>query len=401
MSEIHLSIDPHDPIIARDARPFGLGIRMKSLDWPYPSVLAGSVRTMLGKMNGNGFDPVTVAKLKKVSVSGPLPLYNKNNIESLYLPAPLDIVVNDTDKNEPAVYPIRPSKTGDNEWCNLPDEKLLPAMIPESVGDDFKPAEIAQFWSLKKMAEWLAHDSPDSFKVPLKTKKGGKKVDPDSGYIDLPEKESRIHVQIKPDTGTSDEGRLFETIGLDFGAGDVRIAARVDTKDFIWKNSFHPIGGERRLAFWESGRDPGWECPGEITGALEGKKYARMILATPAVFSNGWLPGWLDKETLCGTPPGLPENIEQKFTLTLKSACVGRWKPLSGWDLQKKGPKPIRRLVPAGSVYFFEVTTGDPKDIAEKLWLRPVSDTIDDQNYSTDGFGLALWGVWNADDKMK
>lgn len=43
----YLKITSHDPIIARDGRPFGLGIRMKSLDWPYPSVLAGSVRTML------------------------------------------------------------------------------------------------------------------------------------------------------------------------------------------------------------------------------------------------------------------------------------------------------------------------------------------------------------------
>ncbi|MDD3622507.1 MAG: type III-B CRISPR module-associated Cmr3 family protein, partial [Methanofollis sp.] len=60
MTEMYLSITPHDPLIARDARPFGLGINMKSLDWPYPSVLAGSMRTMIGKMNGGSFDKMTV-----------------------------------------------------------------------------------------------------------------------------------------------------------------------------------------------------------------------------------------------------------------------------------------------------------------------------------------------------
>ncbi|WP_343241373.1 type III-B CRISPR module-associated Cmr3 family protein, partial [Methanoculleus sp. UBA389] len=69
MNELYLSIAPHDPIIARDARPLGPGLRMKSLDWPYPSVLAGSVRTMLGKINGSDFNmKEDVEKLKKISV---------------------------------------------------------------------------------------------------------------------------------------------------------------------------------------------------------------------------------------------------------------------------------------------------------------------------------------------
>jgi CRISPR-associated protein Cmr3 len=41
-------ITPLDPVIARDGRPFNAGTRMKGLDWPYPSVLAGSLRTLLG-----------------------------------------------------------------------------------------------------------------------------------------------------------------------------------------------------------------------------------------------------------------------------------------------------------------------------------------------------------------
>jgi CRISPR-associated protein Cmr3 len=46
-------------------------------------------------------------------------------------------------------------------------------------------------------------------------------------------------------------------------------------------------------------------------------------------------------------------------------------------------------MVPAGSVYFFELLEGDPSAVLES-WLRPVSDNEQDRK---DGFGLALWGV--------
>ena len=48
---VMLEITCRDPIVSRDGRPFGAGQgnRMRSLDWPLPSVLAGSLRSTLGK----------------------------------------------------------------------------------------------------------------------------------------------------------------------------------------------------------------------------------------------------------------------------------------------------------------------------------------------------------------
>lgn len=395
MTEMYLSITPHDPIIARDARPFGFGLRMKSLDWPYPSVLAGSLRTMLGKMNSTSFDNETVKNLKKVSIAGPFPLYNG----SIYLPAPADILVEEQKDGKCVPHTIRPMKMRDGEGCNLPNEKLIPAMLADSVRDEFKPAAIAPFWSMEKMETWLADDGPASFEAPPEPEK----IEDTEGFLDFPGKEPRSHVKIKSESGTAEDEMLFETVGLDFGAKGIQIAARVDTGEFAWKNSFHPLGGERRLAYWKAGADPGWACPSKIHEALAGKTHLRMVLATPAIFSNGWLPGWLDPESLKGCPPLWPgETLPDKpdFTLKLISASVGRWKPLSGWSLEagNRGPKPIRRVVPAGSVYFFEVTGGTPADLAENLWLRPVSDNPQDR---CDGFGLTLWGVWNAENNSQ
>jgi CRISPR-associated protein Cmr3 len=137
-----------------------------------------------------------------------------------------------------------------------------------------------------------------------------------------------------------------------------------------------------------------WACPDEVTAALCRSRLVRLVLATPALFTNGWYPGWLSAEDgyRTGRPPGADETVQ----LRLISACIGRYEPLSGWNMERvnnkeKGAKPLRRMVPAGSVYYFEyIGEGDPKTLAN-LWLMSVCDNEPDR---LDGFGLALWGIW-------
>jgi CRISPR-associated protein Cmr3 len=319
---------------------------------------------------------------------------------SLYLPAPKDIVVR-KDGNVRHSFAIRPRKMNKGEGCDLPDGGLLPAMLPDNVEEEFKPAKIAPLWSMEKMTEWLVSPDGDSFGTPP----APEKVDPGSGFLNLPEKDPRMHVKINPITGTTGDDSLFETIGLDFTVkrqkNKLQIAAKIEADDDFGDlvsqiNSFNTFGGERRLTRWEVCNDQKvWNCPDNIAKELSGKTGIRMILATPAIFSRGWLPGWLHNKgnSIEGKPPGAPEGLNLK----LVSACIDRWKPISGWSLErgKVGPKAIRRLVPAGAVYFFEVS-GNAETLAKNLWLKPVSDDKQDQR---DGFGLALWGIWdNKDD---
>jgi CRISPR-associated protein Cmr3 len=434
LKTVYLTITLHDPIIARDGRPFGAGqgIRMKSLDWPYPSVLAGSLRTLMGKAKSSDFDPETVESLKKISIYGPLPLYGGK----IYIPAPKDILVRD-DGNNRDCFAIRPVALRDGTGCNLPSGGLLPSTIPESVDEEFKPAGIPAFWSMDRMIAWLTDSAGDSFSAPPdpeeigkcesccglraatrpswpldseKAKKCKELIEKCEGFINGPERDPRIHVKIDPDLGSSDEGMLFETVGLDLslkGSADgIGIAARVEADD-NWGSlaekidSLHTIGGERRLANWKAEKSSkAWDCPESICNTLEGKNRIRMVLATPAIFSQGWLPGWLHEVngSLKGTPPGATNDLGLK----LVSACVDRWRPISGWSLESKNkgnrPKPVRRLATAGSVYFFEVLSGDAKKLAKELWMKPVSDEAQDRQ---DGFGIALWGVWGDASGLK
>jgi CRISPR-associated protein Cmr3 len=113
-----------------------------------------------------------------------------------------------------------------------------------------------------------------------------------------------------------------------------------------------------------------------------------MVLATPTVFRDGWKPGWLD-DALVGSPPGADARLR------LMGVSIARWRAVSGWSLAElpgrpRGPKPVKRMVPAGGVYFFEIVDGKVSGLADR-WLEPVSDDEQDRR---DGFGLAAWGIW-------
>jgi CRISPR-associated protein Cmr3 len=428
-----LTLTPHDPIISRDGRPFGAGQRMGSLDWLYPSVLAGSLRTTLGNIAGADFlETETIDALKKVVISGPFPLWTGR----IFLPAPKDIIVKEVETDgvkQRLAYAIRPMKIKNDDGCDLPFPKgiLCPAMLP--ILDEFKPAEIPDYWSVDKMIEWLR--SPDcrcflAPPAPLKPEES-KSI---GEFLPQIQKDTRTHVKIDPDLGSAEDEMLFRTIGLDLSlkgrSQGIKLALRVEADGILIGDKsldnliaeidcFGTVGGERRLSYWKSDR-PGsqansaeiqpqtrenpqnwWHFPKRIGEILVKQKNpdnrVRLVLATPAIFSHGWLPGWLEfkgESIESNSDKIMPPGIKLK----LVSACTERWKPISGWSLEKgkRGSKPIRRLVPAGSVYFFEVLEGDAATLAEKLWLKSVCDDEQDRR---DGFGLALWGIWDYADE--
>lgn len=156
------------------------------------------------------------------------------------------------------------------------------------------------------------------------------------------------------------------------------------------------VGGERRpawIARCPAATDPWPGYPEALRQAFaQPSQGLRLVLATPALFDNGWRPGWLD-ETLQGTPPGCPG-----LRLKLRAVALERWQAFSGWDMRppdgRRGgaARAVRRLVPAGSVYWFEILEDRTDGAAvEALWLASVCDREADRR---DGFGLVLPGVW-------
>jgi CRISPR-associated protein Cmr3 len=244
----------------------------------------------------------------------------------------------------------------------------------------------------------------------------GRAVSFGPSFMNAPAREDRTHVQLDADTGAADEGNLFTTAALPlshlnrYGVrhdvpfrerfAEIILTTRLNASAWCGEaaaqlNILHPLGGERRLVHWRAVDLRNlWECPETVSAKLSGAKQVRMALATPAIFrddemKHGWKPGWLNDD-LEGSPPNAA-NV----TLKLVGVATQRWRAVSGWSLadlpnQPRGPKPVKRMVPAGGVYFFEIIRGQAEDLIS-LWLEPISDDMQDRR---DGFGLAVWGTW-------
>jgi CRISPR-associated protein Cmr3 len=397
-----IRIECRDPIQSRDGRPFGnpYGDRAEPPGWPLPSIVVGSLRGAIAKAAGRPFTDDVQRDLLGIAFAGPFPASDR----SLYLPAPADCV---RERETGKIHAVIPQPMPKNAGCDWPADGLRPVMLTgEQAPEEFKPGHVPAWWPFDRMKAWLLGQRPDQF---------------DETFLESPRIRVDDRTPIEPGSGLAEESLLFSMATLPLshlerhGSGDpaskqppklqqITLAGRIESEGWTAEaaaklDRLHPLGGKSRLAHWkfeeESARRSGqgkspWACPGDIAAALRGAGKIRMILATPAIFQDGWKPGWLRPGggSLVGTPPGT--NVR----LRLVGTCTRRWGAVAGWSLMGKsrGPKPLKRMVPAGGVYFFERDGGgDPETLAE-CWLQPVSDNDQDRR---DGFGLALWGTWN------
>lgn len=360
----YYTITASDPLLFRDGRPFtaDLGsLSAKSLPLPLPGTLAGMLRTRYGEVTPDwAWNATTSEAVRRLEVTGPVLVRNGEPV----FPAPADAVVY---KKEEGLEVARLAPLSGKSGTNIPDD-----MKPLSVTQEFKPEPGYLYWSMRDMERWLT---------------GETEFVPDK--IEGPPRDERTHVGINKETHTAKDGMLFTTEGICLGKELKWNDARTKLIKTEWKLATRacedlrelggttPFGGERRIAMLEEGDAGIWQCPEGILKSLRETTHIRLVLATPAIFSAGWKPTWLENQGL-----------------TLVAAAVKRREPVSGWDYASnpRGPKPVRWMVPAGSVFFFTCEQGMAEGIASSLWLKPVSDADQDRS---DGYGLALWGKWD------
>jgi len=367
-----------DPLLFRDGRPFSdeLGAqRADSLPVPYPGVVAGAVRTAIGTAAGWKWQDAGVpANALAISVHGPLVSMADDNP---VVAAPADAVFyrKDNEKSNPLqCMCLRPAAVPDGSGCNIPD-----GMLPMRVTHEEKPEPGYRFWAWDNLMTWLGAAKGEGFDL----------VPDKFPNIGNPAVEERTHVKIG-ENGVAEDGMLFTTASV----CPIELDKDRKTKERGWSylvRVYHAqplsgpmfLGGERRVAVADQADANDWPaCPDDLKGKLAGSKAIRMMLVTPAIFTSGLMPGWAG-----GSPPG-----RNGPKMTLKGACVPRREAVSGWDYATRGPKAVRWLVPAGSVFLFEAE-GDTSALASEGWLAPVSDNDQDRR---DGYGLAVWGIWDT-----
>lgn len=379
-------IEPRDPLIVRDGRPFSNtpGARATSLPFPMPATVAGAMRTRAGSNSDGIFDISRINEVKQIGLYGPL-LAQVSGDDTLtwFAPAPADALMLENKKNDTIqLKPLVPLVKPNDVTCNLSDDLALVGM--QRV-DPAKPyGDAPRFWNWKHFADWLSCPNEQT-------------VDPKAIGLSGLERETRTHVRVGGETQTADPGALFQTQGLEFTtkAGRARLAIGIVT-DAKLQAGFGSLGGERRVVCWRPSTATLPVIPDELSKQIAKDKACRIILLTPAYFDEGYHPRHL-LETHCGITP------------TLVAAAVQRPQTVSGWDYeyydeirkQRGRPKPTKRLAPAGTVFFLrfdaEASVDAMQNWVRKLWLTCVSDKEQDR---LDGAGMAAIGVWNKNGEL-
>ena len=398
-------IEPRDPLIVRDGRPFGAtpGARAATLPFPFPSTLIGAICTRAGRNTDGVFDRSKIPELRKIALRGPLLVQlnsqNENEIADWFVPFPADALLlkarteDEADIKRLTVLDVDPRLT------SLPSN-LLPVGMP--IPDSGKPHPKApRFWRWDQFKQWLFDPKDQTIKLS------------DLGIEGLPQ-QSRTHVKIErrnddvplspgvlSASQTAEEGALFQTRGLEFThlsksenlSTAKRFALAIATDAAAITGGFDATGGERRMSAWQVGKcAPGEDllasdCPPEVLNTIPQENgrvvwHCRLVLLTPAHFNQGSQPDWLI-------------NAQQNVNVEIKAMAMNRYQVVSGWDFEKNEPKSARRLAPSGAVFFLNLT-GEATAItawAKDTWMNCISDEETDRR---DGFGLAALGNWNG-----
>lgn len=353
-----IKITPFDTLFFRDGKPFNMGDETwtNGIFPPYPSVFYGALRTLYFANHIDEFkkvnieeDPTKNLKIKNV-------FYRIRDVN--FYPIPLDLVEIKSKKNvSKKEYEVVNLKVSEQKIISSKDKKLnMLYYDDEVVGLD------GGLISWTQMDKYLGGNSKN-----ITAKK----------LSDNIKKESKISIKKDRLKGNSEDGKLYRLDLLRLIDFDICVEFEgIDIPD----RGYLKIGGENKAAYYmKINKNQG------ISSKLKDGKF-KLYINTPAIFKKGWLPEWIDSNTYKGNFKGI--------NLKLITAAVGKYNLIGGFSMKNKNglpyPKPMRRAVPAGSVYYFET---DEKDM-DKIVNTFNGVSISEFDTSKEGFGICYVGGW-------
>jgi CRISPR-associated protein Cmr3 len=332
---------PEDVWFFRDGRPSiaGADHYLRSIFPPFPSTVYGLVRTQ--RMLEEGVDLTTLSK----SVWPSLPEALRKQIgdwgetgtlrlrgpwllrgHEILLPAPLDLRfrIDRGKKTGGIVHDVLRLLPGDDDRSSRNWSHPVAPMEPcvrrnggwaawkTPRGEKDPETSAGWFVTLSGMNEWLSGGAPQP----------GQIVSNGELWVD----ELRTGVGLDSSRRRHEEHQLYTfgfvrlqenvSLGFELSGGELQC------------HQYARFGGENRAAAIEEG--PLLSAELGKFGTMPPAALCTLTLATPAIFPDGALPP--GHHVHSGVVPG--------------PVLAG------GWDLARHGPKPLRRAVPAGSVYW-------------------------------------------------
>lgn len=381
-------VEPLDVLMIRGNKSFGgAGEHGEAVMPPWPSLFAGAFRSALlgtdahqlarfsagerlpdalGQALGTPAEPgefrVTWLSLAKVVERRITPqAVNSTYTIEAATPLPADLAAFD-DANVAPLVRMSPSPwpAGVRTGATLPLTALL------KVRKQIKP----------HAGRWLAGEH-------LAAHVAGKTPQATATTGDFYRRETRLGIALDAGSRTAADGALYTTEAVSFCPHAGFLVGISGDHGLVPKEGLLRLGGDgkgaryRRVDF----------TPPQAPLIPQGGRF-RFILATPGIFAGGWLPDGINYQ-----PDGSYRLRGSGFSARLACAAVARHEVVSGWDLARWAPKIAQRVVPAGSVYWFDELDGDPGKLATWVSGGLWGENPDPQR-RTEGFNRAWLAAW-------
>lgn len=379
------------PLVFRSGKPFGAQSSAQDVVFPLPSSAAGLTRALSIEQGGGQYQEYAqklkdadYQKLLSIESQGPfLVRFDPSDPDNytILLPKPANaLYFENKDSKETQLVRLSP-KAFDDERCgsDIP-QGLLPVQMQQDIKG--KPKSGVAYWSLEHFLQWQ-QGQPLAFKA----------VEAD-GLQSLPI-DIRTHVALDDISLASDDGKLFQTASFDLGHNvqasggwtQERFGFLVISSQTL-QTDLATFGGERRLSYIKPvGIQASLQqAPQDLAEKINQAGGFSMVMLSPSIFAQGYLPDWIDAQTFKGTLPNTDVHLQ------LKAVAIDRWLAVSGWDSIVWKPKATRKAVSAGSMYWFELLSPISQSVVQQLWTAPLADHEQDRR---DGFGMVVLAAWN------
>jgi len=351
---MNIEITAFDTVFFKDGKPFTMGedTWASGIFPPPPSVFYGMIRTAYAAQNNISLADI-VEKTKELKISSILLKYDDKGENHLLFPYPADLFQSkkEEEKKEEAITLMK--LKANNITSNISAEKYPYVLSPETnikVEDNFDKAFLDK----------------DSFEqVYLQAKDDAIYIKKNSDIIEI---ESKIGISKNIYSNQTDEGKLYRV-----GMIRPKVKFLIEFSNIELKSEgYLKIGAESKAAHYRAISKNDIKLP-EIKN-----EFLKIYLATPAVFKNGSVPEFISN--------GHYDGIDFK----LLTMAIGKPKFIGGFDMKANKPKPMKKAVPAGSVYYLK--SNKAKELAKKLHCKSISEVNPEQ-----GFGICYCGTFNID----
>lgn len=356
-------IDVVDTVSIRGNKLFGAaGSVGEALFPPKPSVVSGAFRSLIWSQNGQDAKAIQDSEFAITSIH-PAALNDSGSVER-FMPLPSDLLVVDNGKCIRRLIP------------QALDTRIVHSQISEfpmmPVLKQSQPAKPENGWLLNEVgiSAYVQSDSLSNNCLQYLIRQS-----------ELWESESRVGIGLNSSSRTVDDGKLF-TVEHTVPSSNAGLLVGISGCEQLPESGYLRFGGDGKAAKFTTPK-----VAAAIVPELQNGQF-KMVLQTPALFKNGWLPDGVEKMggELWLTLPGIKAR--------LVCAAVSRAEVVSGWDIEKWLPKDAERSAPAGSVYWFDQFEGNDEALRSLITYGYWPEQSLDKSRRAEGFNRVLLAAW-------